>query len=74
MGDGALSPFLGGYDRVFFERMFSLDYPRLNEGGRELLEARDDAGQILFSAGTGIAGLRKHLDSIEAKLDGLWGA
>ena len=74
LGDGALSPFLGGYDRVFFERMFSLDYPRLNEGGRELLEARDDAGQILFSAGTGIAGLRKHLDSIEAKLDGLWGA
>jgi len=73
LGDGALSSFLGGYDRVFFERMFSLDYPRLNAGGRELLEARDDAGQILFAAGTGIAGLRKRLDIIEDKLDGLWG-
>ncbi len=73
-GERALSPFLGGYDRVFFERMFSLDYQRLNEGGREILDAGDDAGQILFSAGTGLPGLKKHLESLEGKIDGLWGA
>ncbi len=72
-GDSALSPFLGGYDRMFFERMFSLDYPGLNAGGREILDSRDDAGQILFAAGTGIPGLRKCLDMFENKLDGLWG-
>jgi uncharacterized protein YhaN len=57
-GDGALAPFLASADRGFYTRMFSLDHERLRQGGREILEARDDVGQMLFSASTGIMGLR----------------
>ena len=60
-GEGPLRPFLAGADRSFFERMFSLDHVRLEEGGREILKANDEVGQMLFSAGSGIAGLRDRL-------------
>lgn len=71
-GDGALAPFLAGADRAFFERMFSLDHSRLRQGGREILEARDEVGQTLFSAGAGIAGLRQRLKALEEEADALW--
>ena len=32
-GEGLLGPFLGGADRVFFDRMFNLSHDRLAEGG-----------------------------------------
>jgi uncharacterized protein YhaN len=73
-GDGALAKFLAGADRNFFVRMFSLDHSRLRQGGREILEARDDVGQMLFSAGAGVAGLRDHLKALEEEADGLWGS
>lgn len=71
-GDGALAPFLLGADREFFERMFSLDHARLREGGRVILEARDDVGQMLFSAGAGIAGLRDRLKELDSEALSLW--
>ncbi len=71
-GDGALATFLAGADRSFFARMFSLDHYRLREGGREILEARDEVGQMLFSAGAGIAGLRGRLKALEEEADALW--
>ena len=71
-GEVLLQPFLGGADRSFFERMFSLDHVRLEAGGREILEARDEVGQILFSAGTGIAGLRARLTKLSDEADELW--
>ncbi len=73
-GDGTLAKYLAGADRNFFARMFSLDHSRLRQGGREILEARDEVGQILFSAGAGIAGLRDHLTALEEEADGLWGS
>lgn len=72
-GEGALHPFLKGADRAFFERMFSLDHTRLERGGREILDARDEIGQMLFSAGAGIAGLRGRLLGLEDEADQLWG-
>ncbi|QPC42945.1 AAA family ATPase [Kaustia mangrovi] len=72
-GDGALDPYLAGADRAFFERMFSLDHIRLQAGGREILDARDDVGQMLFAAGAGIAGLRERLGELEEEAAGLWG-
>ena len=72
-GDRALVPFLGGADRDFFSRMFSLDHERLRQGGREILEARDEVGQMLFSVGAGITGLRDRLKALEAEADALWG-
>ena len=71
-GEAVLRPFLAGSDRSFFERMFSLDHVRLEKGGREILEAKDEIGQMLFSAGAGIADLRDRLTGLSEEADGLW--
>ena len=71
-GEGALVPFLSRANRSFIKRMFSLDHERLREGGREILEARDDIGQMLFSAGAGLSGLRETLNALEQEADELW--
>ncbi len=73
-GESELRPFLVGVDRAFFERMFSLDHVRLRAGGKEILEAKDEIGQMLFSAGTGITGLRDRLTDLANEADGLWAA
>jgi len=71
-GDRALTPFLNGVTRELFTRMMSLDHERLTAGGREILEARDEVGQMLFAAGTGLSGLREHLSGLERTADELW--
>ena len=71
-GAGALAPFLAGADQGFFTRMFSLDHERLRKGGREILEAQDEVGQMLFSAGAGLSGLRDQLKALTEEADGLW--
>ena len=73
-GEGVLRPFLVGADRSFSERMFCLDHVRLQTGGQEILEAKDDVGQMLFSAGAGIAGLRDRLGELSAEAEELWSA
>jgi uncharacterized protein YhaN len=73
-GESVLQPFLAGADRAFYERMFSLDHHRLEQGGREILDARDDIGRMLFAAGAGIADLRQRLMVLEEEADALWGA
>ncbi len=72
-GEGVLNPCLAGADRPFFERMYSLDHVRLRVGGQEILDARNDVGQTLFSAGAGIVGLRSRLEGLEKEADHLWG-
>ena len=54
--------------------MFSLDHVRLQAGGKEILEAKDDVGQMLFSAGAGIVGLRECLGELSAEAEELWSA
>ena len=71
-GERVLEPYLAGADRAFLERMFSLDHDRLQAGGREILEARDDAGQMLFSAASGITRLRERLREFNDEADALW--
>jgi uncharacterized protein YhaN len=71
-GTGALAPYLAGADQTFFARMFSLDHERLRKGGREILEAQDEVGQMLFSAGAGLSGLRHRLKALTDEADGLW--
>jgi len=73
-GDSALAPLLGGVDRAFFARMFCLDQERLREGGRDILDARDDVGRMLFSASTGISGLHDHLAALQREASALWGS
>ena len=67
-----LAPFLGGADRVYFDRMFNLSHGRLAEGGRAIIGAKDDVGQMLFAAGTGMADLRERLKQLEEEADRLW--
>lgn len=71
-GDRALTPFLAGADRSFFARMFSLDHERLRQGGREILEAQDEVGEMLFAASAGIVGLRDRLKVLDEEADDLW--
>lgn len=71
-GVGALAPFLAGADKEFFIRMFSLDHERLREGGREILDAKNEVGQMLFSAGAGLSGLRDRLKTLTTEADALW--
>ena len=71
-GAGALAPFFVDADQAFFTRMFSLDHERLRKGGREILEAKDEVGQMLFSAGAGLSGLRDRLKALSAEADALW--
>lgn len=71
-GDGALAPYLAGADRTFYTRMFSLDHSRLRVGGKEIVQAQGDVGQMLFAASAGIMGLRDTLKAMEADADALW--
>lgn len=71
-GESALAPFLGGADRAFLARMFSLDHLRLRAGGAEMLDPANDAGRAILSAGAGIAGLGQRLDALEAEADAIW--
>ncbi len=71
-GDGTLATCLAGANREFFVRMFFLDHNRLREGGREILAARDDVGQALFSAGAGLEGLRENLHAMNEEASALW--
>lgn len=70
--DDALLPFLGPLDRSFFDQMFGLDHGRLVTGGREILDAANDVGQILFQAAAGVGSLGEVRDRLEKEADGLW--
>ncbi|MEZ4546554.1 MAG: AAA family ATPase [Thermodesulfobacteriota bacterium] len=61
-----------GRTKRFFRRMFSLDHRRLREAV-EILDSQNEAGQVLFSAGTGLSGLRRKLEELKAEADSLWG-
>lgn len=71
-GDAALTPFLGTVTRATLTSMFSLDSDRLATGGREMLEAKGEAGYALFSAGTGLSGLRERARALEEAATELW--
>lgn len=71
-GEGLLAPFISGIDRTNFDRMFNLSHSRLAEGGKLIIEAKDDVGQMLFSASTGLSDFRERLNKLDEEADGLW--
>ena len=70
--DMALTPFLGGVDKHFFDQMFGLDHTRLVSGGNSILNAENDVGQILFQSAAGVASLGKIRDALVAEANKLW--
>lgn len=71
-GERALAPFVGSADRGFFKRMFDLDHEWLRRGGKEILEDRNEIGQMLFAAGSGVQNLRGKLSRLDREADRLW--
>ena len=53
--------------------MFSLDHERLRSGGQAILDAGDEAGQVLFTSVAGIEGLRATQQKLADEANGLWG-
>jgi hypothetical protein len=69
-----LDRFLGGVDEALFKAMFGIGHPALVEGGKEIVRGGGRLGELLFSASSGIAGLRGIQDALQADLEGLFKA
>ncbi len=72
LDDGVLASFLDGMPVALFTKLFNLDHARLLKGGHEMLAAKDDLGQVLFQAASGIAGLGGIHEGLKAEAAGLW--
>ncbi len=71
--EGPLLAMLRGQDRERFWRGFSLDQTRLREGDAAMVGAKDDLGQALFAAGSGLTGVAEALAALEREADEIWG-
>lgn len=71
--EAPLLAMLRGQDRERFWRGFSLDQTRLREGGQAMVGAKDDLGQALFAAGSGLTGVAEALAALEREADDIWG-
>jgi uncharacterized protein YhaN len=72
LDEGRLTALLAGYSADSFQRMFSLDHERLRRGGEAILEAQDDIGQAIFAAGSGLVGVARLLETLEADAKAIW--
>jgi uncharacterized protein YhaN len=72
LDEGRLTTLLAGYTTDSFQRMFSLDHERLRRGGEAILQAQDDIGQAIFAAGSGLVGVARLLDTLEADAKAVW--
>lgn len=72
LDEGLLAAFLAGQTRDSFHRMFSLDHARLREGGKAILEAKDDVGQAIFAAGSGLIGISATCEELEQETKQIW--
>jgi uncharacterized protein YhaN len=70
--ESALAAYLGAAERSFFEQMFGLDHGRLEAGGKAILNASNDLGQILFQSAAGIGSFGRVREQLEAEADKLW--
>jgi uncharacterized protein YhaN len=67
-----LAAALGGQSREMFERMFGLDHERLRAGGEAILAARDDVGQAIFAAGSGLLRVSQVCDALDQESKAIW--
>ncbi|MCC6383521.1 MAG: AAA family ATPase, partial [Dehalococcoidia bacterium] len=64
--EAALAKMLGGLTESLYTHLVGLDYDRLVEGGRALVEGKGEVGASLFEAGAGLASVR----ALRARLAG----
>lgn len=64
---------LRGQTRDSFHTGFSLDQTRLRAGGRLIVSAKDDVGQAVFGAGSGMTGISQVVKELEEEADAMWG-
>jgi uncharacterized protein YhaN len=67
-----LDRFLGGLDRDGFETLFGIDHTRLTRAGEEIRNGQGRLGELLFTAGTGLAGLRQAQERLQAEIEKLF--
>jgi uncharacterized protein YhaN len=63
---------ISGLSSDLFSSMFGINHEGLASGSNDLLLAKGDMAEILFQAGTGIAGVRSMLKSFEDEASGLY--
>ncbi len=68
----ALAPFLGQLDEATFETLFSTDHAELVTGGRGIITGKGRLGEMLFSAGTGLAQLDRVQKALQSEIEGLF--
>ena len=74
LAEDALAPFIGNLSRDVFERAFGLDSQRLRQGATAMLRSGGEIGSLLFSAASGLTGLSRLRQSLEAEADGIYAA
>jgi uncharacterized protein YhaN len=72
ISDAPLRALLYGQERDAFRLGFSLDQKRLREGGQAMVEAKNDLGQTLFAAGSGLTHVTGALASLDAEAKQIW--
>lgn len=66
-----IAEFLGNIDRELFQSMFGINHDRLREGGQEIVKGQGRIGELLFSAGSGLAGLHPLLSDLQSQSESL---
>ncbi len=74
MDEAVLSGMLHGQTRETFHAAWSLDHRLLREGGQAIVTAKNDIGQALFAAGSGLIGVTRILEALEEEGEQIWGA
>lgn len=61
-----------GYSQDQFERMFGIDHEELVRGGSQIVQGQGEVGELLFSAGTGISGMRRIQTELQTEANDLY--
>ena len=69
LNDAILSGALHGLARDSYEERFSLDDRGLREGGARIAGAQGDLGQLLHAGLSGLTGMGRALDALDARAD-----
>jgi len=70
--DERLERFLGGLNRETFQALFGIDHERLTQAGEEIRTGHGQLGELLFAAGSGLAGLRQAQETLQQNLEALF--